>query len=156
LDLKEKYGLSMDIYEISELGNLYAMKTMANNNVPCDYGTGEMYTSVEAHTITNIYLNPGITAKEISEKTARTQSAVSQIVSKLSLKGLLKTEKDSEDNRRTCLYVTEKGEELAKAHIAYDERAIGKAIETLIEKMGTDAMENFIQIFSYMTNDKGW
>lgn len=156
MNLKEKYGLSMDIYEISEMGNLYAMKMMANNNVPCDYGTGEMYTSVEAHTITNVFLNPGITAKEISEKTARTQSAVSQIVSKLTLKGLLKAIKDTEDNRRTCLYVTEKGEELAKAHLAYDEKAIGKGIEKLINEMGVEAMENFIQIFSYMTNDKGW
>ena len=156
MDLKEKYGLSMNIYEIAELGNLYAMKTMANSNVPCDYGTGEMYTSVEAHTVTNIFKNPGISAKEISERTARTQSAVSQIISKLTAKGLIRTEKDPDDNRRTCLFLTEKGIELAKSHIAYDEKAIGKAIDKLIEEMGVEAMENFIQVFSFMTNDKGW
>ncbi len=156
MDLKEKYGLSMNTYDIAELGNLYAMKTMANSNVPYDYGTGEMYTSVEAHTITNIFLNPGISAKEISERTARTQSAVSQIISKLTAKGLVKAEKDPEDNRRICLYVTEKGEKLAKAHIAYDEKAIGKAIDMLISQMGVEAMENFLQIFSFMVNDKGW
>ena len=77
MDLKEKYGLSRSTYEIAEIGNIFATKSTANSNVPRDYGTGEMYTSVEAHTATKIHFNPGITAKEIATETGRTQSAVS-------------------------------------------------------------------------------
>lgn len=156
MDKKSIDQLNISLYELSDLANLFAMKITSNSTVPFNYGTGEEYTAIEAHTTTTIYLNPGITAKEIADKTARTQSAVSQIVSKLENKGLIKTQRDMEDGRKICMFATEKGEKLSKAHIRYDEKNIGSMVEMIIEKYGIDAMNNYINIFSIFTNDKNW
>ncbi|MBQ8603302.1 MAG: winged helix-turn-helix transcriptional regulator [Oscillospiraceae bacterium] len=153
---KEKYQLSMTAFEISDLSNLFVTKMSKRTNVPKDYGTGEMYTSVEAHTVVNIYKTPGITAKDIAERTARTQSAVSQIISKLVSKGLVKEEKNPDDNRKTYLYVTEKGKELAELHMKYDHDLVASTIDEIVERYGVEAMENYIKILRFFTLNEEW
>ena len=55
-----------------------------------DYGYGLLINMVEVHTLTMIADQPGITVNELSKQWRRTKGAVSQNVTKLSRKGLIK------------------------------------------------------------------
>ena len=113
-----------------------------------DYGTGELYTSTEVHLVTRIEENPGITAAKIAEQTCRTKSAVSQMVTKLEGKGLLRREKDPANARQQLLYVTPKGLELSKCHKAYDEQNI--PLDDLTALFGPEAVNKFAEMMEYM------
>ena len=113
-----------------------------------DYGTGELYTSTEVHMVTRIEENPGITAARIAESTYRTKSAVSQMLSKLEAKGLIRKEKDPGNGKQQLLYVTPKGEHLSQCHRSYDETAV--PIREITDRFGMEAIEAYIGIVEYM------
>ena len=150
-EIKNNSNIIMSIYDMIELIYLFMAKAHEKDLAPVDYGTGEKYTSMEAHTVTMVHLNPGITAKEISTKTARSQSSLSWMTSKLVEKGLLKAEKDTEDSRKIHLYVTEKGKELSINHMKYDTGRIGPRMDVLVEEFGSDAVNNFLQVLDRFT-----
>ena len=113
-----------------------------------DYGTGEMYTSTEVHIVTWIEEHPGITAARIAEHTCRTKSAVSQMLSKLEGKGLIRREKDPSNGKQYLLFVTEKGKRLSLCHKAYDEQTI--PMDDLVDRFGMEAVEKFAGLLEYM------
>ena len=115
-----------------------------------DYGTGELYTSTEVHMVTRIEENPGITAVKIAEITFRTKSAVSQMLSKLETKGLIRKEKDPDNGKQQLLFVTPKGKHLSLCHKAYDEALMGAPIQEVTEKFGREAIERFLDISEYI------
>ena len=51
-----------------------------STKVPHDYGTGEVYTSVEVHTLKHIADHHGITVTELARDYGKTKGAVSQIL----------------------------------------------------------------------------
>ena len=144
--------LKITPYELSELDYLNTQKYGHYSNNMYDYGTGDKYTPIEVHFVTRIYLNPGITVKEISRLTRRTRSAVSQTVSKLEKRGLIKWETHPRDARQICLFVTEEGQQLSEAHIKFDDDFYGGILNDAIEKFGFEAVENYINILSFFYN----
>ena len=84
-----------------------------------DYGYGPPVTMVEAHTATKIDDQPGITVSQLAAHYNRTNSAMSQLVSKLEKKGLV-VRKMASDLRNTHLYTTPVGKELCRVHRLYD------------------------------------
>lgn len=138
--------LSKSPYEVADLIYHYCQLQLEASKRLADYGAGELYTPVEVHTVTRIEENPGITVTEIAEQTARTKGAVSQIVAKLEAKNLIRREKDPQNARKACLYVTETGAYLSRCHKAFDERNMGAALERSINQFGLESVENFIRI----------
>lgn len=116
--------------------------------LPVDYGTGELYTPAEVHIVTRIEVNPGTTVTQIAEATLRTKSAVSQMVTKLENKGLIRREKDPGNAKQQLLYVTPKGLELSKCHRAYDEKNI--PVDDLIALFGPEAVNKYAEMMEYM------
>jgi len=149
-DKKTYKDLKITPYELSELDYLQKQKYGHYSNTSYDYGTGDEYTPVEVHFVTRIYLNPGMTVKEMSQLTKRTRSAVSQTVSKLEKRGLIKRETHPRDARQICLYATEAGEQLSKMHIEFDDRFYGGILDKVIEKFGFEAVENYISVLSFL------
>jgi len=115
-----------------------------------DYGTGDLYTSTEVHIVTRIEENPGITAAKIAERTCRTKSAVSQMLSKLEAKSLIYRERDPNNGKQQFLFVTEKGKHLSLCHKAYDEASI--PLEGLVEEFGLDTVEKFAGLLEFMVD----
>lgn len=105
-------------YEIADI--LERMACRVNGSSMRDYGTGQMYTAREMHTISFIGANPGITITDYSKKWNKTKGAVSQMASKLEAAGLITRVKSSENNKNVQMYLTEKGKELDKLHQLYD------------------------------------
>lgn len=145
--MEKKYSkLSHSPYEYSDLAYRYAQINANDGQYVRDYGTGELYTAVEVHTVTLIEENPGITSSEIAERNMRTKGAVSQIISKLEKKDLVRREKDPNNGRRNHLYVTPKGLELSLKHKEYDEVNNGSLLENFISLYGYDAVEKYYSI----------
>lgn len=154
--------LSFSGYEYSDLCYRFATLYKNNDTIQSDYGTGEVYTSLEVHTVSRIEDNPGITVTEIAEQTGRTKGAVSQIIAKLESKGLVRREKDPNSPRRMCLYVTPDGLELSRMHKKYDEASTKSLLDRWIALYGYDAVEKHVQIMrdhikdvaEYLANQK--
>lgn len=110
------------IYEVSREVHQY-------DTVARTYGTDDLLYMTEVHTISLIGRAPRITITEIALKTNKTKSAVSQIVDKLKTKGMLEKVKDSEDNRRFILILTEKGEIIYRYHEDLDRHSYQSLFE---------------------------
>ena len=127
-------GLGYTYYEMSDLENVFSLRHLDNFAKARDYGTGQKYTTLEAHTITLIENNPGITVTGIAKKFNRTKSSVSQLVSRLERKGLvMKTRQDGEDQKIRYLFVTEAGRAFSIAHTAYDEERYHLYVDRLLK-----------------------
>jgi len=95
------------------------------------YGTEDMLYMVEAHTVRMIGREPKITITEIANQTRKTKSAVSQMIDKLSGKGILEKIKDPEDNRRMILKLTDKGKIIYEFHEALDKENYKKVLDKM-------------------------
>ena len=79
---KKLNGIMESMYDfILAYSNYYSVRR--------DYGSGEKFTMIEIHILTEIYDNSGITVTELAEKWCRTSSAISQTVRKLMKWGLI-------------------------------------------------------------------
>lgn len=143
---KEQYSA----YQLAEIANHWHQLQSMYEKKQNDYGTGELYTSTEVHTVTHIEDHPGITVTQIAEDTFRTKSAVSQMVSKLEAKGLIRREQNPCNAKQQLLYVTEKGLELSRCHKQYDEAMI--PLKDLIALYGPESVGKFSDIIQYVVS----
>lgn len=116
-------------YEMSMI--MERMHAINTSSEAKDYGTGEMFYSVEIHILSSIAENPGISVTELARKWNRTKGAVSQILKKLESKELIYRKKEAGDKRKSFLYASELGMKLHEAHVAYDTRNYEKFFEQL-------------------------
>lgn len=145
--MDKKQQLSRLAHQFADISDRYQQVEQEYSKELHDYGTGELYTSTEVHLVTRIEENPGITAKRIAEDTFRTKSAVSQMLTKLEGKGLIRREKDPDNGKQYFLYVTPKGAHLSQCHKAYDENAM--PLEEMVALFGMDAVEKFADMMEY-------
>lgn len=111
-----------------------------------DYGTGDLISMIEAHTITYIEENPGTTVSELAIYWKKTKGAISQTVSKLIEKGFVRREQAEYSGRTYLLYVTEEGLKLSKAHKLYDIIDIAKTLDQLLEHCSVDEIDAFYKV----------
>ncbi len=130
--MKKEYTNVEAIDIIHQVANLYV-----STKTPRDYGTGEVYTSVEVHTLKHIADNPGITLTELAANHSRSKGAISQIVKKIETKGLIYREASERDNK-AYLYLTEKGIILDEAHRKYDEVNSGESMNLVREMVSEE------------------
>ena len=141
--------LRQDPYALSDLSYRFCQIHAESYKRQIDYGTGEQYASAEVHLITQIADNPGITSTEIAQTTGRSKSAVSQIITKLESKGLIRRERSQKNLRFTSLYVTPKGLKLSKAHKEYDCSNVTPYLEDYIALFVLEAVQHFYDIMEY-------
>lgn len=139
----------------SELIHDYVMRYHDRNMRKLDYGTGDCYTAVEVHILEKIYLHPGITVTEVAALTNRTKGAISQIVTKLCNKGLVvrsaQTAGEGGDSRESSgkkrsLWITERGQELNRLHMTYDEDNTRMFFDTVSQFYTSDQMDAFFKV----------
>ena len=81
----------MEHYSAADMADILhraAMLYMASN-LPTDYGTGDMYTSVEVHMLRYIIDHPGRTVTDLSQDWDKTKAAISQMMKRLEEKELI-------------------------------------------------------------------
>ncbi len=115
-------------------------------NLPHDYGTGELISMVEVHTLGMVDDNPGITVSEIAKRRGRTLGAASQMISKLVKKELVYKEKEKGNAKTVHLYVTEKGKALSTTHRLYDVEEMDSSLQMMLQSCTLEEMNAFVKV----------
>ncbi len=136
------YSIMDTLYELSREISEY-------ESIPRQYGTDDEIFMVEAHTINLIGENSSITISEIAKMSNKTKGAISQMVEKLINKEIVFKVKDSSDQRRVFLNLTEKGKRIFDYHKKLDEKEYSKIIKKL-NHFTYDEFETFYQIAQQM------
>lgn len=113
-----------------------------------DYGNGMQATMLEAHTLTYIEENPGITITELANYWNKTKSYLSQTVSRLVDKGFVEKRKENNNAKSIRLYVTETGRKASKDHKLYDIVDIAKTMGELQEYCSPEEIETFFKVIA--------
>lgn len=124
----------ISVYEMSDILEHAAVIMLGSNRPRNDYGNGELYSSIEAHTIGYIADHPDCTVTEIAKSWFKTKGAVSQMLKRLRAAGLVERRSDPRDEKRVLLRLTPKGKMLDAKHRQYDEVYFCRAWELLGKK----------------------
>lgn len=120
-----------------------AMETLRH---PHDYGTGELVSMVEMHTLDRIAETPGMRVSDIARLWSRTLGAASRNVDRLQSKGLVEKVKLPDNQKNVRVYPTEKGRELSRLHRAYDRRELDELARIMLEKYSVEELETFYRV----------
>lgn len=142
-------------YQMSDI--LERMISMNQTTTPIDYGTGEKFNPVEVHILSYIADNPGISASEIARDWNRTKGAVSQIVKKLSSRGMIRRCKKEGNDKTVCLYMTEEGQKLDLAHRAYDTRNYERFLKLMEKQFSKEVINEAFHVMNvWIELSKNW
>ena len=106
---------------------------------PHDYGTGELLSMVEMHTLERIAETPGMRVSDVARLWNRT-------LDRLQSKGLVDKVKLPDNQKNVRVYPTEKGRELCRLHRAYDRRELDELARTMLEKYSVGELETFYRV----------
>ena len=146
MNKKEMYDLYRQVSLRTDEEYLFAVMYERYFGQKKDYGNGILINMVEVHTLTMIADQPGITVNELAKQWKRTKGAVSQNVTKLDRKWLIRRERSDKDSRNVHLYVTEKGQELSDLHKRYDVVEDLKFQKELIEFCSEEELTTFYKV----------
>lgn len=118
--------------------------------IPRTYGTDDLFYMVEMHTLEIIADNEGLTATEIVQMTNRTRGAVSQMLEKLTVKGLIERNKNPDNLREQFIRLTEKGHIVNTYHKTLDKCQYNKYLKIMSEFKDEDFI-TFIKISNTLT-----
>lgn len=145
---KRKHYNNMDALDIiHNISNIYT-----STKKPKDYGTGEIYTHIEVHTLKDISDYPGITVTELARNQGKTKGAISQILKKLEKCELIYREVDPNNENRLFVYITEKGKMLDKKHRENDRVGFGESMDKVREIYTDEEIDNALEIMEYWLN----
>lgn len=88
---------------------------------PREYGTHQKVTVMEVHMLKEIAKSPRTSITDLTVKLHKTKGAISQVIEKLALKGLVQKENDPEDTRKKRLVLTEDGRTICEYHNKLDQ-----------------------------------
>lgn len=145
---KHKHYNNMDALDIiHKISNIYT-----STKKPKDYGTGEIYTHIEVHTLKDISDYPGITVTELARNQGKTKGAISQILKKLEKCELIYREVDPNNENRLFLYITDKGKLLDKKHRENDRVGFGESMDKVREIYTDEEIDNALEIMEAWLN----
>lgn len=139
---KKKY----EIYEMADILH-QAADLYQSSTIPIDYGTGEKYTSVEAHMLKYIIDHPGLTGTQLSKDWDKSKAAISKMMKKLEDKNLIRKETAYDSEKKQLYYATEKGIDVHNHHLIYDNKAFGVPYHKLVDIFGEEQVQMAFQIF---------
>lgn len=128
-----------EVYTFTEV----AMEALRH---PHDYGTGELLSMVEMHTLERIAETPGMRVSDVARLWNRTLGAASRNVDRLQSKGLVDKVKLPDNQKNVRVYPTEKGRELCRLHRTYDRRELDELARTMLEKYSVEELETFYRV----------
>lgn len=123
-------------------------KLSAMQQTPREYGTGVPLYSTEIHTIQAIGESAGITVTRLAEKRGVTKGAVSQTLSKLVEKGLVRKTRARDNAKEVVLELTELGWIGFRNHARFDM----KVLDSVREYCGSELETKLDTFLSVMTD----
>ena len=129
------------------LGRVVA-RLSAMQQTPRGYGTGVPLYGSEIHTIQAIGKNAGINVTQLAEKMGVTKGAVSQMVTRLVEKGMVKKAHAQDNAKEVVLGLTELGRIGYRNHERFDM----DVLDTVREYCGSD-LETKLETYLSVTRD---
>ena len=90
-----------------------------------------------------LWIQDGISQKELSEKSFKDQPTTARILDKLERRGLIRRQADAEDRRVTLIYLTSKGQEIKDPLIPLALQSLEHALQGLSEQE-QDELKNLL------------
>jgi len=137
----------MNTHDLHELRISYSLLKVVYRFFEIDkktryYGTDVPLFTSEIHMINAIKQNEGIHVTGLANKLKVTKGAVSQIVMKLEKKGLIRKEKNINNQSKLVLKLTSKGETASINHEKFH-----KIIDTMVNEIVKDSSEENVKFF---------
>lgn len=107
---------------------------------------GHRLTILEIRIIMLIRECPGITATDICKRWNRTRGAISQMLKKIEQKGFIYKEKDQQNDRIYCLYVTDWGVDAVNEFTIKDFQDDTYIVRHLLESCSEDELRAFYKV----------
>lgn len=112
---------------------------------PKDFGCGVLLFPAEVHTLSAVYQNPQSNMTEIAALLRVTKGAVSQMISKMEAKGLVKKMFAPGSEKQRILRVTEKGMMAHRGHEEYHKR-MAIAVEKKMQSLSLKDIKKYREI----------
>lgn len=120
-----------------------------------NYNEDDQLHMREAHFITQIGPDKGMTMSEIAEAMAVTQGAVSQTASRLEKKGYIVREADPANRRKIRAKLTEKGVEFYHSHMAYDSASFERMDQDYLKLFSMEELKLILEYEKLMVKILG-
>ena len=111
-----------------------------------DYGSGQSFSMLEIHILTNIGDLPGITATELASRWRKTKGAISQTISHLVSLGYVERKKKEGNSKTIYLYATEEGLRISNMHKSYDVADIIETLQDLQQTCSKEEIDAFYKV----------
>lgn len=113
-----------------------------------DYGKENVLTMLEAHVLTEIVDQPGITVTDIAAHWKRSTSSISQVVTRLVKWGYVAREVNADNAKVYNLIPSERATEFVDIHKRYDNKDIVKTNKRLAKEFTADELSVFYSIIN--------
>jgi DNA-binding MarR family transcriptional regulator len=137
--------------DIMELFIQSVHKYKALEKIPSRTGANHDLFHSERHLLDMIGDNPGVNITDFARLAGITKGAVSQVVSKLENKGLVKRYKSSANDKEVFLELTRSGRDIYIQHKKTNEETLKPLIEKL-EQFPDDKVEFLILMFRWIND----
>ena len=112
-----------------------------------DYaGSGVMIGQAEAHLLTEIADNPGVTTTQLAGRWRKTTAAISQTVTKLENKGMVERRRAGENALHVLLYPTQSGTIMSDAHKNFDIHSVHTTLEWMRDSCTEEEIRSFFKV----------
>lgn len=120
-----------------------------------DFGSGDLLTSAEIHTIMDVGHNSGINITDLAKLRGLSKSSISQTISKLSEKNLIRKYRKTGNDKAILLSLTPRGEIAFLGH----EQFHAKIKEHIMDNIGPvseEEIKNLIRICKGIEKTSEW
>ncbi len=132
--------MNTEIKEILNLSEKVIFEVIAREKRPIELPGGEKIFRFEIHIIDLIGKNEGVTVNELAKLLNVTKGAVSQVITKLDKRNIVKKIKTLNNRKNVNLYLTEKGNTIFEGHKRFHEN-IDNKIAKSFEKYSKSEIE---------------
>ncbi len=134
--------------EIIELFIRMVNKYNALEKIPARHGTRHALYHSERHMLDKIGDNTGMNVSEFAAAAGVTKGAISQLVTRLDKKGIVRRYKKSTNDKEVFLELTKSGQEVYKKHKKINEQTILPLNEEL-NKHSDEKVEFLLEMFKW-------
>lgn len=136
------------LYQFVDLFESY--ENVARNY--CNPEDPVLLTMNEIHLLAMIEANPGIIATELVDKTRKSKSFISQVLSKLEKHGYVVKMSEEPTSKKKQLYVSAKGKKLCDMHSEFDEKTLLKTYKYLLRDCTPEEITAFYKVMETYNN----
>jgi DNA-binding MarR family transcriptional regulator len=137
--------------EIIELFIRMVNKYNALEKIPARHGTRHNLYHSERHMLDKIGDNTGMNLTDFAAAAGVTKGAISQLVSKLEKKGIVRRYKKSTNYKEVFLELTKTGQEVYKQHKEINKQTI-KPLDEVLSKHSDEKVEFLLNMFKWFDN----